>query len=308
MSPDADLLPMPPTNRVFEAAIVLSLIAHVIVLLFHFGPPDPSKLFDRSLLQVILVNAHAPKPSDHPDAFAQFNLDGGGNTDQANRHIQTPLPAQDVADPEQQLALKTKQITADEEHLHKLLSDLKSADKLNPDATRQLQQEATQGIEAATAQARPTDVSRLEGEVAQEMSALQSRPHKAFVGARTHSKAEAFYVDKWRQRVERVGTERLPTDGHGNHLEGMLMLSVEIRRDGTLGPINIERSSGSKDLDAAAIRIVKESAPFDPMPPGIVDENGVRADSLSITRTFTFVRGGAQITAAQSDEHASTSK
>jgi protein TonB len=153
-------------------------------------------------------------------------------------------------------------------------------------------------VEAPALQRDALDVSRLEGEVAQELSALQSRPHKAFVGARTRSLHEAIYVDKWRQRVERVGTEHYPVDAHGQRLAGVLLLSVEVHRDGTLSSVTIERSSGNKELDAAAMRIVKEAAPFGPLPDGVVDENGVRADYLSITRTWTFSRSGNQWSAA----------
>ena len=48
--------------------------------------------------------------------------------------------------------------------------------------------------------------------------------------------------------------------------------------------IEINRPSGQRILDAAAIRIVKLSAPFAPFPPDIRKDT----DILSITRTWTF--------------------
>ncbi|MDP2253877.1 MAG: energy transducer TonB, partial [Thiobacillus sp.] len=49
---------------------------------------------------------------------------------------------------------------------------------------------------------------------------------------------------------------------------------------------DIDRSSDSKILDAAAIRIVELAAPYARFP----DDMREKADILSITRTWTFTR------------------
>jgi protein TonB len=50
--------------------------------------------------------------------------------------------------------------------------------------------------------------------------------------------------------------------------------------------VEINRSSGQKVLDEAAIRIVRLAAPFAAFPPGIAQDT----DVLNITRTWTFTR------------------
>jgi protein TonB len=53
----------------------------------------------------------------------------------------------------------------------------------------------------------------------------------------------------------------------------------------------IDKSSGKKILDAAAVRIVQLAAPYTVFPPDIRRDT----DILHITRTWTFTRGDALI-------------
>jgi protein TonB len=74
----------------------------------------------------------------------------------------------------------------------------------------------------------------------------------------------APYIDAWRRKVERLGTlnfPQIPRNGAGNPI-----LEVSIRRDGTLGDAVVKRSSGRKDIDQAALSILRLAAPFDPFP------------------------------------------
>jgi len=69
-------------------------------------------------------------------------------------------------------------------------------------------------------------------------------------------------------------------------LYGSPILTVSINADGTLESIQVERSSGHKILDAAAVRIVEMAAPFAPFQEGMRR----KVDILGITRTWTFTR------------------
>lgn len=70
-------------------------------------------------------------------------------------------------------------------------------------------------------------------------------------------------------------------------LQGNLILTVALNRDGGIKSVDIIESSGRKLLDDAAIRIVRLAAPFPPIPR--TDE---KVDELYITRTYQFLRGG----------------
>ena len=84
--------------------------------------------------------------------------------------------------------------------------------------------------------------------------------------------------------MERIGNLNYPEQARRQQIYGKLRLSVSINADGSLGPVEVNRSSGSRILDAAAMRIVKLAAPYAPLPPNIRKDT----DILVITRTWTF--------------------
>ncbi|MEQ1720893.1 MAG: energy transducer TonB, partial [Nitrosomonas sp.] len=90
----------------------------------------------------------------------------------------------------------------------------------------------------------------------------------------------------WRIKVERIGNLNYPEEARKGKLYGNLQLTVSIRADGSLESIEINRSSGKKILDNAAINIVKLSGQngFAPFPPNISQDT----DILHITRTWVF--------------------
>jgi periplasmic protein TonB len=75
----------------------------------------------------------------------------------------------------------------------------------------------------------------------------------------------APYLDAWRRKVERLGTLNFP-QGIGRGTAANPVLEVSIRRDGSLGDTVIRRSSGRKDVDQAALSILRLASPFDPFP------------------------------------------
>src|SRR5690606_25842436 len=100
-------------------------------------------------------------------------------------------------------------------------------------------------------------------------------------------------VDKWRQRVETVGTRNFPEEARRNRIFGSLVMTVHIRADGSLEKVEIDRSSGHRVLDAAAKRAVELAAPFAPFPAAVRKD----WDILSISRTFNYTREDLDLTA-----------
>ena len=73
-------------------AIGFSAAFHVALIWgLSFSYPDAAKAMREKALDIILVNAKSAKKPSDPQALAQANLDGGGNTDE-NRRLKTPLP------------------------------------------------------------------------------------------------------------------------------------------------------------------------------------------------------------------------
>src|SRR3546814_69893 len=78
-----------------------------------------------------------------------------------------------------------------------------------------------------------------------------------------------------------------PDEARRRKLAGTLVISVAIRRDGSVERADVIQSSGIKLLDAAAMRIAKLAEPYPPLPR--TEEN---IDVLHVTRTWNFLPGG----------------
>jgi periplasmic protein TonB len=134
---------------------------------------------------------------------------------------------------------------------------------------------------------RTLEVMRLEAQIARDLDSYQKRPKRQQVGARAAEYRFARYVEDWRQKVERVGNLNYPEAARRMKLYGNLILTVSIRADGSVERVVVDRSSGQKLLDAAAVRIVEMAAPYSAFPPEIRQDTEI----LDITRTWTFARG-----------------
>jgi protein TonB len=131
------------------------------------------------------------------------------------------------------------------------------------------------------------EVVRLEAQIAKDWDAYQKRPKRKYLGARSEEYRFARYVEDWRLKIERVGNLNYPEAARQQKLYGSLLLTVSIRSDGSLDNVEVNRTSGQRILDAAAVKIVQMSAPFAAFPPDIKRDT----DILHITRTWTFAKG-----------------
>ena len=103
------------------------------------------------------------------------------------------------------------------------------------------------------------------------------------ISSRTKDYEYRSYFEAWRQKVERIGALNYPKEAKlGNF--GSLRLTVSINQDGGIHDIVVEKSSGSKALDEAAIRIVRLGEPY----ASFSDRMRNEVDILNITRTWKF--------------------
>ncbi len=274
----------------FQCAILASLLVHAIVL---FGvtirPPTASKLDQKPVpLEVVLVNAKSSTKPVTPDALAQRNLDGGGNTD-ADRRAKSPLPVTRNDPQTTELSMQSRRVEQLEAEARKLMTQAKSQTKVEIPASQpqpQPQAESQVAPSAADIMSRSLEIARLEAQIDRQMDAYQKRPRRKFVGARTAEIPLAAYIDAWRMKVERVGTLNFPQAARDQKTYGTLKLTVSIKSDGSVDNVEINTSSGHKLLDEAALRIVNLAAPYAAFPADIARDT----DILSITRWWTFTR------------------
>lgn len=271
-------------RRGFTLALIASFALHAVVLSLHFKLPDALKRAGENALEVVLVNAKsARKPAD-AQAKAQANLDGGGNTDE-NRRAKTPLPAAQRVRPGDALLDAQRRVQELEARQQKLLTQAKSATSVpagTPRSEPQPEQVPVSGLDLAQS---ALAIARMEAQIDKQIEEYNKRPRKKFLGARTEEAVEAQYLEDWRQKVERVGNLNYPEAAKGR-LYGKLLLYVEIRSDGSVERVEVQRSSGHRILDEAALRIVRLAAPYGGFPSALRRHT----DIVAFARTWVFTK------------------
>ncbi|MGH8672460.1 MAG: energy transducer TonB [Burkholderiales bacterium] len=265
--------------------LCFSALLHLFIL---YGVSVRMPDFDRESsiapLEVVLVNSKSRSRPVNTRMLAQANLDGGGQTD-ADRQAKSPLPVLNRELPEAVQANPQTRVHQLEEKALDLLAQLEAKRNVESSPTRQ-ENKPQAHTDAATLMERSLEAARLEAQIAQDWERYQKRPRRRFLGARTQEYRFAAYMEDWRAKVERVGNMNYPEAAKQRKLYGNLQLTVSIKPDGSVEDIQINRSSGHKVLDTAAIRIVELAAPFAPFPESIRRDT----DVLGITRTWIFTR------------------
>jgi periplasmic protein TonB len=253
-------------------------------------------------LDVILVNAKSQLRPNKADALAQANLDRGGNTD-ADRRMKSALPVpksppkQSLEKPiaeTHQMEARVEQLEAETQQRQQQVQALEQRVQLTMtqlNAQRSIEQTPTPSaptkpkIDASALAAQSLEAVRLEAEIAREQDAYQKRPKRTPIfGARAREYRFASYIETWRQKVEKIGNLNYPEAAKAQQLYGQLQTTIAIKSDGTIEYVEISRSSGHKVLDDAAIRIIKQAAPFAEFSADMRKDS----DIIEIVRTWTF--------------------
>ena len=263
----------------------ISLALHAVLLAISFTMPERIPTRAPSL-DVILVNArHATAPKN-AQALAQANLDGGGNSDE-NIRATSPLPPQEGARDGNDLVDMRQGLQAvpQPQQVENVLTQKDgpvaiARREATPDNTAAPQPVNGEDATDATAMA-----LKLEAEIAAKTQAYNQRPRRKQIGARAQEYRFAQYIEDWRAKTERVGEVNYPTAARGRY--DSLLMTVSIKKDGTVEKVTIDRPSKFQVLNEAAVRIVHRAAPYAPFPPAIARDFEV----LDITRTWTFTNG-----------------
>jgi len=279
--PSVKALQFPRQRLTF--AVLFSFTLHAFVL---FGialvVPDTKNIPVLSQpLEVVLVNSKSSSRPNKANAYAQSNLEGGGNVEDEHR-AKNPFPVLGDArrfTPEQ-AAQHLRQL---EQETKRLLAQNKSNYRVAQNKTQKQNQDNSNANGPDLVQ-RALEIVRLEAQISKSLDMYEKMPKRTFIGARTEEYRYAQYVEDWRTKVERIGNLNYPEIARSQKIYGSLTLTVSIRADGSVESIEINRPSGQRILDASAIRIVKLAAPYPPFPPDIAKDT----DVLSITRTWTF--------------------
>jgi len=312
------------TFSAISIALWVSILIHATILAIKFEPEIKKFAEHLPSLDVVLVNAKTKNAPDKADVLAQANLDRGGNTDKDHK-MKTALPAPNEKTPEVKLlpnsearsaakpaklqateAREQRRVAELEKQAQELLTQINSKYKMETNPTQDAasaepeidnQQTDSKSLNRAALIAASIEMDRLEAQIAKQQDEYQKRPKRRFIGARSKEASDAMYLEAWRQKVERVGNMNYPAAARDQKIYGQLRMTVSIKSDGSVENIEINKSSGSKVLDDAAINIVKLAAPYATFPP----EMKRNTDILGITRTWTFTQ--EDILATQGSEN-----
>jgi protein TonB len=273
-------------NQRLSATLVLSLIVHGLLILgVGFAVSDKAPLVPT--LDVIFSQTSTPLTPKQADFLAQANQQGGGDSDKPQR----PRDSQPGVVPQERtgLAPQPQQATTAAQTPPpeaRVVSSRHGEDHL-PVPQSNPQAEPPQTRADAERERRNAEMARLAAEVHLRSEQYAKRPNRKFVSASTREYAYANYLRAWVDRAERVGNLNYPDEARQKRLSGRVVISVGVRRDGSVESSRVLVSSGTPVLDSAALRIVRLAQPFPPLPR--TDDN---IDILEVTRTWLFLPDG----------------
>lgn len=235
-------------------------------------------------LDIIMVDWASSEVPEEADFLAQLSQLGGGDSPDAGLPEQALAPDPIPAAPElpqpaaeaKHAAAAVEAVVSAEAAVEALLMDPDpaAADPLRGLDARQLREQSLAMVRSPQLQRATPD--------------FRHQPRRKFISAATRQHLFASYMSAWVAKVERIGNMNYPEAARRQGIEGSLVLSVDILVDGSVDDIRVLRTSGHELLDEAAIRIVRLSSPFAPLPPEISEQ----VDILTITRTWQFSTAG----------------
>ena len=272
------------------ATLVLSLLVHGMVILgVGFALNEAAPVLPT--LDVILTEASTALTPEQADFLAQASNRGGGEHDEATR----PRDRQTGKLPQAETGVAPAPMRAQAPAPSpppraRIVSSTQGRDQVaRAEATPPVElprplPEGERNIDRELAMA------RLAAEIHQDRERYAKRPNRKFVSASTREYEYAAYLRDWVDRVERIGNLNYPDEARRRRLAGQVVISVAIRRDGSVERAEVVDSSGQPLLDQAALRIVRLAEPYPPLPVTAED-----VDVLHVTRTWQFLPGGEMI-------------
>ena len=288
---DAAALPMPAPPVIGEstrlgATMVLSVLLHAMVILgIGFAVEDAAPVMPT--LDVILTQTKSALTPAQADFLAQAANQGGGEHDKSTRPTAPqvgPLPQPIDGLAPRQLRAQTPAPSPPPDA--RVISSTNARETMPSPQPRQ-EIEVTPLPPGQEKIDRDIEMARLAAEIQLRSQQYAKRPKRKFVSASTREYAWAQYLRGWVDRVERVGNLNYPDEARRRRIGGLVVISVAVRRDGSVENTRIVQSSNIPMLDNAALRIVKLSEPFAPLPRTQDDP-----DVLHVTRTWQFLPGG----------------
>jgi periplasmic protein TonB len=267
--------------------VFLAVVVHAALILgvtFTFAEKSPST----HTMEVTLAQHMSERQPDKVDFIAQFNQAGSGtladkaeltapteadfhDTQIRETSPQARTPAAPKLEQSRSTVVTTTARVASKSNIKPLFDS--PSPEISPDTPPK------------TLLQRSLEIASLEARLDAQRQEYAKRPRiKRLTSLATAASVDAFYLNSWRRKIEKIGNLNYPAEARRNKLFGSLRLLVSILPDGNLKAVSLLESSGHPVLDQAAIDIVKLAAPFAPFS----DELRQTTDELEIIRTWQF--------------------
>ena len=267
--------------------LFLAVALHAVVILgvtFTYIKQQPST----HTMEVTLAQHRSQNRPDKADFLAQFDQVGSGTLEE--KALTTSPNKAEFHDtviretsPVQQVAAAPKEVQQQAPVVTTTGKSSQTATTANNKEEIKPSEEPVSGEKSLLQ--RSLEIASLEARLDRQRQIYAKRPRiKRLTSLATSSSSDAYYLNSWRRKIERIGNLNYPAEARQEQLYGSLRLLVSVLPDGSLKEVELLESSGHKVLDDAALRIVRLAAPFAPFP----DSLRQSTDVLEIIRTWQF--------------------
>lgn len=269
-------------RRRLSSALAFSVALHAALLLTVGFAPEPAAPVVPTL-DVIFTETQSKLTPKQADFLAQASNQGGGEHEKTTR----PREAQSGTSPQPEPGVAPRELRAQSPApaappRERVASSARGETSVaQPESTpAPTQRPLPVGDEKIE---RDMRMARLAAEIHLRSERYAKRPKRKFVSASTQEYVWAGYLREWVDRVERVGNLNYPDEARRRRLGGQVVITIAIRRNGSVERADIVQSSGVRLLDESALRIARLAEPYAPLPRTTEDP-----DILHVTRTWQF--------------------
>jgi len=277
----------PVKDRLTTTLFLAALFHGIVILGVTFARPSAGPQ-PMPTIKVVLVTGPDTKAPDNPNAeyLAQRNQVGTGTT---NDEVAPANPATSLLPMEQEGVADGTGVEYREAVSGRKATEFISSrsDQSEVSFRSGENQPASQAeTPLALSPTMPSPIATNATDTALRLRGRQDGQYEVIPN--TRESVLAPYLDAWRRKVERLGTMNFPQIAKSQPATANPILEVVIKADGKLGGIVVRRSSGRKEIDQAALSILKLASPFDPFPADVRR----KYDELRFAYEWQFLDGG----------------
>lgn len=269
-------------DRMLVALFLAFLVHAAIILGVRFTEPEIPAQNSRSI-DVVLITTPAKKPPKQAKFLAQDNQVGAGEKVHKNKPQPPAKRVISEGSSQKRHSAKVAQEATEPKAKQKLVTQRKAPVKVKAEKHQETTHEEVKRPKL-TQEMLQQQIAQYGTEIRLKQQSADQTKIKFVNSVSAHRYIAAQYVKDWESKVERTGNRNYPSIAAKKNFSGSLTMDVGVKADGSIYSIRISRSSGVPELDEAAKRIVRMSAPFPPLPSDLLKELNV----LVISRKWKF--------------------